>query len=187
MYIFAFVLFAKNILTLFNHLQTSLDSYDLSEKPDRAYRFFLDAYRLRIEDYYVMTGEAEGLYAEGCGCEGASLRYFSRYIKKSKKDDRKGVYPSWWSEAHHSKVIELALLDEFYNIKFAVEQSDIAAQWGKEMCEVMRSLATKIEGRHPTDDYNDDDDDDDGDIYDDYDNYDDDDDDNYRDYDDDDY
>ena len=121
-----------------------------SGKPDRVYRFFLDDYRLRIEDHYVTNCDLEALYAERAGSSGASMSYFHRYIKDSKKKG-KGVYPSWWNESHHSKVLERALnADDYYSIQSAVEQADLAKQWGREMCVVMRSLATRIEGEYPS-------------------------------------
>ncbi|GAQ78848.1 hypothetical protein KFL_000190650 [Klebsormidium nitens] len=109
----------------------------LSEK--RAYKRFIDSYRLRIEDDYTMRGDASGLY----GGEDP-LPSFLRFLRKAR---RKDLMPDWWNDEKEAALKKMALTDKWANIKYAVEKSDITEHYGYGSGEhfILRGLAEQIE------------------------------------------
>lgn len=150
------------------HLQTKLiaaktqrGAPNLGDKPwydgmprEKAYKWFIDAYRLRIDDCYAWEGDCRGLYG------GMSpFPDFERFFRKAKK--KPGLIPEWWEESKMAAVGKQLL-------RFATEKSDIAEEYGSFVPMDMRILAEHVEGPlgGGGDDWGDDDDDDDDDEWD---------------------
>ncbi|KAI9096641.1 hypothetical protein DFS34DRAFT_149443 [Phlyctochytrium arcticum] len=114
----------------------------------RVYKRFIDSYRLRVEDEYVFARINRGLYTpEGTKDPTIPFNDFKKYIKKA--EDKK-MFPSWWSSEDTKAMLKMAMSDEWADINYAVEKSDVTKHYGYLSLEHMnlRGLAETIEGRN---------------------------------------
>lgn len=103
------------------------------------YQRFIDSYRLRLDDDYVWGGgNLHGLYARE-----EPLPDFKKYLNKAKQAK---VLPSWWQPANDKELIEMALSDDWANINYAVEKSDITEHYGYGEHVILRYIASLICG-----------------------------------------
>lgn len=115
---------------------------DLTEK--EAFSHLIDAYRLRVEDEYVMNGD---VYSKTLYGGGNPLRHFYRYLDKAEL--RHNVLPSWWNVWKRTSCEEMAKdRRQNVNIYAAVEKSDIIEHYGDPFMPMnLRVLAEKIYGK----------------------------------------
>lgn len=100
----------------------------LHDRPETdVYRLLVDAYRMRVEDDYVLDHDTEidSLY----GMKPNVLRSFRRFLKLTAS--RPGLLPPWWDDAKQ-KACECLGLDksQWSCLKFAVEKSDVQEHYG---------------------------------------------------------
>ena len=117
----------------------------LHQLPEKeAYTHLIDAYRLRIEDDYVFTGEVgyDSLYGGG-----HPIKDFRRFLNKAEK--RSGVLPSWWSATKRRECEKVAVDKKGWScLAFAVEKSDIQEHYKDPMMPMqLRMLAEKVYGK----------------------------------------
>jgi hypothetical protein len=109
---------------------------------NEALEVFFDAYCLRIEDTYTMTGDLRGLYAGAAegdrdGGRGAAFADFKRYHNKALR--KPGILPGWWNA---NEVLAAAP----QHIQYGVEKSDLVQKHGPLQVMGLRALAERIEG-----------------------------------------
>lgn len=116
--------------------------YSLPE--NKAYTQLIDAYRLRVEDEYVFTGEvgSDTLYGSG-----RPIEDFRRFLNKAEK--RSGLLPPWWSSTKRSACEKVAMDKNGWScLAFAVEKSDIAEHYDDPIMPMqLRMLAEKVYGK----------------------------------------
>lgn len=108
------------------------------------YKNLVDAYRLRVEDEYTMTGDVSvrSLYGSA-----NPTRDFQRYLDKAEKRDN--VLPSWWNGEKRAACEKMAR-DRSGNhcIHHAVEKSDIVELYKNPLAPMnLRILGEKIYGK----------------------------------------
>ena len=120
-----------------------------ADAPQEAYKRFIDACRLAVEEAYTTDGDAIGSYAEAAGDQGAAFEYFERFIKAAK---RQKLMPPWWRDSRD--IIDMAKLaaaprvdgePNGFSIFHAQEVSDVRETWGVQTMLVLRSLARRID------------------------------------------
>lgn len=122
------------------------------------YHWFIDSFRLRLDDHYTLGGSAQGVY----GGE-SSVDLFVDYLRKAQQIK---AMPPWWNTEHDTKLMTVATSHKKFNLKFAVEKEDIRESWGTMAPLALRMLAERITGTNAMMsggdwgfDFNDDDDD----------------------------
>ena len=94
---------------------------------DEAYALLIDVYRMRVEDEYMYSGEAGGLYmGEGVG---GALEDFERFLDTATE---KRALPPWWDHEIDDEAITAAALDttSWPSIAHAMEKSDVNEHYG---------------------------------------------------------
>ena len=143
-----------------SHEQSTRWGSATADRPARAVNFFIDCFRLRTEDHYTANEDVVGLYAESAGESNAAFKYIRSFLRKAKAKRAGGVsLPPWWTGAH-DKVLLARAADHRssedggagYSVKQAIEQADVAKDWGREKLPVFRALANIIDGRIVDDD-----------------------------------
>ncbi|KAL6829565.1 hypothetical protein J3E69DRAFT_365154 [Trichoderma sp. SZMC 28015] len=116
----------------------------LHDRPEKdVYRLLVDAYRLRVEDTYTMEGEvmAGSLY------DGSTdgLYGFQEFLEMAASVP--GLLPPWWNDEKQEACEQLGMDDEFSNLRYPVEKSDIIEHYGdREFPMQLRMLAEAIYG-----------------------------------------
>jgi splicing suppressor protein 51 len=111
------------------------------------YRLLIDAYRLRVEDIYVMEGD----FMEGSIYAGNTdgLRGFRNFLRKAATNS--GLLPPWWNNEKKA-ACELLGMDtsQWSDLRCAVEKHDIIEQYGDPQFPMqLRMLAEAVYGRGP--------------------------------------
>jgi splicing suppressor protein 51 len=71
---------------------------------------------------------------------------FEKFMKMAIK---KGIVPAWWDEAvHNGEINDFAMTDDWANINYAVEKSDIVEKYDGFAPMRLRMLAEEIYGTH---------------------------------------
>ena len=122
------------------------------DRPARALHFFIDAFRLRVEDARLAAGESRGYYKEAEGEEGAAVAGLRGFLEKAKAEhslaENRVILPDFWSASLDAQLLLLAAAPSSdYTVKLPAEQEAVGRQWGEERVRVMRALADRIEGR----------------------------------------
>jgi splicing suppressor protein 51 len=109
---------------------------------ETAFSHIIDAYRLRVEDEYTLSGNTRGIYNQDL-----ALPDFRRFLDKAEK--RKGLLPLWWSEAKRRECEKLGRRPgSWTEIDCAVEKHDIAEHYkDASMPTFLRLFAEKVELR----------------------------------------
>ena len=107
----------------------------------KVYARLIDSYRIRIEDTYVMTGEAIGLY----GGENP-LVGFREFLDLA--ESREGLLPPWWSRAKRMECVKLGTTkDQWSDLSCGVEKPDIQEHYKDPMMPMkLRVLNERIYG-----------------------------------------
>mmetsp|Transcript_24419 Transcript_24419/g.52652 ORF Transcript_24419/g.52652 Transcript_24419/m.52652 type:complete len:639 (-) Transcript_24419:1115-3031(-) len=112
----------------------------------KLYGQIIDSYRLRMEDAYTQTGDVDigSLYS---GDVLVPVKHFRGYLKLGIS---RNAFPGQFSSADFDSIVKFAKEDEWHNIRYSVELSDIKqhyAKLGSTMEFVkLRQLATKLMG-----------------------------------------
>ena len=122
-----------------------LGGSSLHQLPEKeVYTFLIDAYRMRVEDEYVFTGDIseDSLYGGG-----QPIKEFRRFLNKTEK--RPGLLPSWWSAAKRKECERVAVDESGWScLAFAVEKSDIQEHYDNSMMPMqLRIFAEKVYGK----------------------------------------
>ncbi|KAL7918758.1 hypothetical protein ACQKWADRAFT_231453 [Trichoderma austrokoningii] len=120
----------------------------LHDRPEiDVYRLLIDAYRLRVEDTYVMEGELmEGSiyagYTDG-------LRGFRKFLKTAATVS--GLLPPWWNNEKKAACERLGMDEsQWSDLRCAVEKHDVIEQYGDSMFPMqLRMLAEAVYKRGP--------------------------------------
>lgn len=92
----------------------------------KAYQQLIDVFRLRVEDDYVWGGHLHGVYGKS-----DPMPDFVDFLARAKA---KQVLPAWWDDAAQRECLALAgASGGAYNIKLAVEKSDIQEDYADPM------------------------------------------------------
>lgn len=108
-------------------------------KEEKVFKHLIDAYRLRVEDEYVMTGDVsmDSLYGGGNPMNG-----FKKFLTKAEK--KSGILPSWWDKKARARCEKQARSP----LQYAVEKSDNVEGYGAPLAPMsLRDLAQKIYGK----------------------------------------
>ena len=113
------------------------------EAPEDAYKRFIDACRLAVEEAYTVHGDIIGSYAEAAaGDDGAGMQFFNEFLRTA---SRLGLMPPWWTSADVIAVNKLAQdPQKSFCIAHAQEVSDVRETWGAATTLVLRSLASRV-------------------------------------------
>ena len=111
------------------------------------YGRIIDSYRLRIEDQYTTNGDVLSgtLYS---GEETIPVRHFRGYLKLGLAQK---AFPKGFTSDDLDKICVMSVLDDWYNIRYAVEAKDVVEKYlkqGKSTRDVskLRELAAKVMG-----------------------------------------
>lgn len=91
------------------------------------YRLLIDAYRLRVEDTYVMEGD----FMEGSIYAGNTdgLRGFRNFLRRAATVS--GLLPPWWNNEKKAACEQLGMdTSQWSDLRCAVEKHDIIEQYG---------------------------------------------------------
>ncbi|KAF8338137.1 uncharacterized protein EI90DRAFT_3041784 [Cantharellus anzutake] len=131
------------------------DHYDDCKTVHSAYGRLIDAYRMRVEDEYTFRGDMDGTGFLYGGTVSNPIRHFREFVTKAQRRNRQlmsagkpGALPGWWNSAVDKKAIEkMAQEDDWFNIKYAVEKSDIQEHYGNSLMPMkLRILGESICG-----------------------------------------
>ncbi|KAJ5677542.1 uncharacterized protein N7477_003175 [Penicillium maclennaniae] len=122
----------------------------LHGRPEKdVYRLLIDTYRLRMEDDYTIKGDVdEDSIYKG---RASGVRGFQRFLRLAERRGRE-LLPDWWSPAQAKECVALGSgRDEDYNLRHAVEKSDIIEQYGERLMPMqLRMLGEQIYGTGPS-------------------------------------
>ncbi|KAL8828995.1 MAG: hypothetical protein Q9191_002275 [Dirinaria sp. TL-2023a] len=117
----------------------------LHQLPEQeVYTYLIDAYRMRVEDEYVFTGEVgyDSLYGGG-----EPIKDFRRFLTKAEK--RPGLLPPWWCAAKRKECERVAVDESQWScLSFAVEKSDVQEHYDDPgMPLQLRMFAQRVYGK----------------------------------------
>ncbi|KAM0466375.1 hypothetical protein ACHAPV_001334 [Trichoderma viride] len=111
------------------------------------YRLLIDAYRLRVEDTYVMEGD----FMEGSIYAGNTdgLRGFRNFLRRAATVS--GLLPPWWNNEKKAACEQLGMdTSQWSDLRCAVEKHDIIEQYGDPQFPMqLRMLAEAVYRRGP--------------------------------------
>ncbi|KAI1819223.1 putative MYND domain protein [Xylaria intraflava] len=120
----------------------------LHDRPEiDVYRLLIDAYRLRVEDDYKLSGELQphSIY------DGArnGLRGFTRFLRLVASRGR--LLPPWWTPEKERACKRLGMdSSQWHDLRCAVEKSDIIEHYGHPQFPIqLRMFAEAAIGRGP--------------------------------------
>lgn len=111
------------------------------KSPDevKTYHLLIDTFRLRCDDDYTWGQHHHGIYGEN-----PPLPVFDDFLVRAK---RVNVLPNWWNEVKEGQCKTIAMVDSYFNIKFATEKSDVQEKWEDNLMPMkMRMAAENIYG-----------------------------------------
>ncbi|KAK5207448.1 hypothetical protein LTR99_007404 [Exophiala xenobiotica] len=85
----------------------------------------IDTFRLRCDDDYAHGGHNHGIYGND-----PPLPVFRDFLARAKAA---GMLPPWWNDEKEKECERMAMEDEHFNIKFAVEKPDIQEHYKDNM------------------------------------------------------
>lgn len=111
------------------------------------YKLLIDTYRLRMEDDYVFSGDADVDSIYGGARDGKAG--FRRFLKKVEK--KRGLLPDWWSSAKAEECVKLGSGQHpDYDLGHAVQKHDIIEQYGDSTMPMkLRMFGEQIYGSGP--------------------------------------
>lgn len=100
----------------------------LHDRPEKdVYRLLIDAYRLRVEDYYKLEGEADADSLYGGAPNG--LKGFKNFLRLA--GSRRGLLPPWWNAEKQRECEDFGMdSSQFQDLRCAVEKSDLIEHYG---------------------------------------------------------
>jgi splicing suppressor protein 51 len=139
----------KNLIALIDKPFHALnDKKWLHNRPEAdVYKLLIDAYRLRMEDDYKFSGDADTDSIYG----GAPNGYegFRRFVEKIEARNRE-LLPSWWSEEKARECERAGRRDGWSSLNCAIEKSDVIDHYGDPMFPMqLRMFAEQIYGTGP--------------------------------------
>ncbi len=110
----------------FTRLERDTWLHDRLEKD--VYRLLIDAYRMRMEDNYVIDHDADedGIY----GGAPDGLPGFRRFLQKAARSD---VLPPWWNDTKKQECEQLGMdhqQSNWYDLARSIKKSDIVEHYG---------------------------------------------------------
>ncbi|KJZ80346.1 hypothetical protein HIM_00196 [Hirsutella minnesotensis 3608] len=129
----------------FTRLDNGTWLHDRSEKD--VYRLLIDAYRLRVEDIYVIEGEADAGSIYGGAADG--LRGFQAFLERVERCP--GLLPQWWDANKKTECETLGMASSpRHNLRTKVHKSDIIEQYGDPQFPMqLRMFVESVYGRGP--------------------------------------
>lgn len=120
----------------------------LHDRPEiDVYKLLIDAYRLRVEDTYVMEGEfMEGsLYAGNAH----GLPGFRKFLKTAATVS--GLLPPWWNDEKKEACERLGMVkSQWSDLRYAIEKHDVIEHYGDRLFPMqLRMLAEAVYKRGP--------------------------------------
>ncbi|KAK5238827.1 hypothetical protein LTR47_000570 [Exophiala xenobiotica] len=91
----------------------------------KTYEMLIDTFRLRCDDDYAHGGHNHGIYGND-----PPLPVFRDFLARAKAA---GMLPPWWNDEKEKECERMAMEDEHFNIKFAVEKPDIQEHYKDNM------------------------------------------------------
>lgn len=140
----------KNLATRIDKPFTKLNAktwlHDRSEQD--VFKLLIDAYRLRMEDNYIFSGDVEidSIYNEAPSGEYGCRRFVHMAEQKP------GLMPSWWMPQKVDECVASAgnTRNDWSNLAHAVEKSDIMEHYGsQDMPMQLRMFAEQVYGTGP--------------------------------------
>jgi splicing suppressor protein 51 len=120
----------------------------LHNRPEAdVYKLLIDAYRLRMEDDYKVSGDADRDSIYG----GAPNGYagFRRFVDKIEARNRE-LLPSWWSDEKARECEGVGRRGGWSSLNGAIEKSDVVDHYGDPMFPMqLRMFAEQIYGSGP--------------------------------------
>lgn len=111
---------------------------------EEIYKLLIDSYRLRMEDEYTFTGDADVDSIYGGSADGR--RGFRRFVGLAHA--RPGLLPSWWNLEHSLAAEDFGMQEgEWSDLRCCVEKSDIIEHYKDKMMPMqLRMLAEAVYG-----------------------------------------
>ncbi|KAF2196477.1 hypothetical protein GQ43DRAFT_445066 [Delitschia confertaspora ATCC 74209] len=122
-----------------------IDLHNLPES--QVYGYLINAYRLRVDDdgKFTSTIRQNSLYSDNP----QPIRDFRQFLDSA--EYRKGLLPSWWSNAKRAECKRLAQRGGWHTLNGAVEKSDIQEHYGDNMIPMeLRLIAERVYGKPVT-------------------------------------
>jgi len=120
----------------------------LHNRPEAdVYKLLIDTYRLRMEDDYNLSGDADMDSIYG----GAPNGYdgFRRFLDEIEAQNRE-LLPSWWSEEKARECERAGRRDGWSSLNRAIKKSDVIAHYGDPMFPMqLRMFGEQIYGTGP--------------------------------------
>jgi splicing suppressor protein 51 len=99
----------------------------------------IDTFRLRCDDDYTYGCHNHGIYGDD-----PPLPVFRDFLARVKAA---GMLPRWWNEEKEKECERMAMEDKNFNIKFAVEKSDIQEYYKNSLMPMtLRMVAENVYG-----------------------------------------
>lgn len=110
------------------------------------FQLLIDAYRLRVEDQYKFTGEADDDSVYGGAASG--IAGFQRFLADAEKSPN--LLPTWWSPAKAQQCLAVGRQSGWGDLRRAIEKGDIVEHYGvNTMPMQMRMFTEKVWGLNP--------------------------------------
>lgn len=99
----------------------------------------IDTFRLRCDDDYSFGGHNHGIYGND-----PPLPVFRDFLTRA---NTAALLPQWWNADKQKEGERMAMEDDHFNIKFAVEKSDIQEHYKDNMMPMtLRMVAENVYG-----------------------------------------
>ncbi|KAK4938362.1 hypothetical protein LTR10_021161 [Elasticomyces elasticus] len=126
----------------FTALQEKKWLYDRPEKD--VYKLLIDACRLRLDDDYKFSGDADSIYGGASNGYG----YFRGFLRKA--ENKTGLLPPWWTKEKAAECLRLGQQDGWSDLNCAIEKSDVMEHYGDgDMPMQLRLFVESILGSGP--------------------------------------
>ncbi|RMD43479.1 hypothetical protein DV735_g1633, partial [Chaetothyriales sp. CBS 134920] len=101
----------------------------------KTYEILIDCFRLRCEDDYAWGSHNHGIYGND-----PPLPVFRDFLARAKTA---GLLPNWWNEEGQRECERVAMEDDHFNIKFAVDKPDIQEYYSDNMMPMKLRMAAE--------------------------------------------
>ncbi|KAI9829831.1 MAG: hypothetical protein M1826_005408 [Phylliscum demangeonii] len=130
----------------FHRLEARTWLHDRSEQD--VYKLLTDAYRFRMEDDCMLTGDVSNASRYG-GAADSGRRHFRRFLSLAER--RTGLLPPWWSPTH-AAACEREAMDEhrWSRLTSSVEKGDLIEHYANSLMPMqLRMFAEQVYGTGP--------------------------------------
>lgn len=119
----------------------------LHDRPEQdVFKLLIDTYRLRMEDDYNMTGDADTDSIYGGAPHGR--KGFGRFLRLAER--KNGLLPAWWSREKATECARVGTQNGWSSLGRAVEKSDVMEHYGDSLMPMqLRMFGEQVYGDGP--------------------------------------